>query len=41
MYEKQARRNKSELEHERAVEKEKSRWNSLTPEEQEKELTEK
>lgn len=38
---KQARYNKAEFEHEKAVEKEKSRWNSLTPEEQEKELAEK
>lgn len=38
---KQARYNKAEFEHERAVEREKARWDSLTPEEQEKELAEK
>jgi hypothetical protein len=37
---KQARRNKGEFEHERAVEREKARFDSLTPEEQEKELAE-
>lgn len=34
---KQARYNKAKFEHERAVEREKVRWDSLTPEEQKKE----
>lgn len=38
---KQARSNKYKLETERANEKEKARWNSLTPEEQERELADK
>ena len=37
----QARNNKAKFEHERATEREQTRWNSLTPEEQEKELAEK
>ena len=38
---KQARRNKAEFEHEKAVEREQAHFDSLTPEEQQKELAEK